>query len=232
MDHGTLTDNNGRKADFRNVMLIMTTNAGAVQMNRASIGFARQDHSGDAMEVIKRLFTPEFRNRLDAVVSFSALDAEVIAHVVDKFIIELEGQLEDKRVTLDVDEPARAWLAERGFDQLMGARPMARVIQEHIKRPPRGGAALRPPGRGRTRQGGGRKRRTALRVRDRGLGEPRRRIGLRRRPRPRRGAPVAVALPFRDIGGRHGQVHEVPAPPSPRPGPRGGHRRERAGRPA
>ena len=135
MDHGTLTDNNGRKADFRNVMLIMTTNAGAVQMNRASIGFARQDHSGDAMEVIKRLFTPEFRNRLDAVVSFSALDAEVIAHVVDKFIIELEGQLEDKRVTLDVDEPARAWLAERGFDQLMGARPMARVIQEHIKRP-------------------------------------------------------------------------------------------------
>ena len=135
MDHGTLTDNNGRRADFRNVMLIMTTNAGAVEMNRASIGFTRQDHSGDAREVIRRLFTPEFRNRLDAVVSFAALDAEVIAHVVDKFVIELEGQLEDKRVTLEVDEAARAWLAEHGFDRLMGARPMARIIQEHVKRP-------------------------------------------------------------------------------------------------
>ena len=135
MDHGTLTDNNGRRADFRNVMLVMTTNAGAVEMNRASIGFTRQDHSGDAAEVIKRLFTPEFRNRLDAVVSFAALDAEVVAHVVDKFVIELEGQLEDKRVTLEVDEAARAWLAEHGFDPLMGARPMARIIQEHVKRP-------------------------------------------------------------------------------------------------
>ena len=135
MDHGTLTDNNGRKADFRNVMLIMTTNAGAEQMNRASIGFTRQDHSGDSLEVIKRLFTPEFRNRLDAVVQFSALDEAVIAHVVDKFIIELEGQLEDKRVTLEADEAARAWLARNGFDRLMGARPMARIIQEHIKRP-------------------------------------------------------------------------------------------------
>ena len=135
MDHGTLTDNNGRRADFRNVMLVMTTNAGAVEMNRASIGFTRQDHSGDAAEIIKRLFTPEFRNRLDAVVSFAALDAEVVAHVVDKFVIELEGQLEDKRVTLEVDEAARAWLAEHGFDPLMGARPMARIIQEHVKRP-------------------------------------------------------------------------------------------------
>jgi ATP-dependent Clp protease ATP-binding subunit ClpA len=135
MDHGTLTDNNGRKADFRNVMLIMTTNAGAEQMNRASIGFTAQDHSGDSLEVIKRLFTPEFRNRLDAVVQFSSLDEEVIAHVVDKFIIELEGQLEDKRVTLEADEAARAWLAVHGFDRLMGARPMARIIQEHIKRP-------------------------------------------------------------------------------------------------
>ena len=135
MDHGTLTDNNGRRADFRNVMLIMTTNAGAAEMNRASIGFTRQDHSGDAVEIIRRLFTPEFRNRLDAVVSFAALDAEVIAHVVDKFVIELEGQLEDKRVTLEVDEAARAWLAEHGFDRLMGARPMARIIQEHVKRP-------------------------------------------------------------------------------------------------
>ena len=135
MDHGTLTDNNGRKADFRNVMLIMTTNAGAEQMHRASIGFTRQDHSGDAIEVVKRLFTPEFRNRLDAVVQFSALDETVIAHVVDKFIIELEAQLEDKRVTLEADEAARAWLARHGFDRLMGARPMARIIQEHIKRP-------------------------------------------------------------------------------------------------
>ena len=135
MDHGTLTDNNGRKADFRNVMLVMTTNAGAEQMNRASIGFTTQDHSGDSLEVIRRLFTPEFRNRLDAVVQFSSLDEEVIAHVVDKFIIELEGQLEDKRVTLEADEAARAWLARHGFDRLMGARPMARTIQEHIKRP-------------------------------------------------------------------------------------------------
>ena len=135
MDHGTLTDNNGRKADFRNVVLVMTTNAGAAEMNRASIGFTQQDHTGDSSEVIKRLFTPEFRNRLDAVVHFAPLGEETIGHVVDKFIIELEAQLEDKRVTFDVDEAARNWLAERGFDRLMGARPMTRVIQEHIKRP-------------------------------------------------------------------------------------------------
>ena len=135
MDHGTLTDNNGRKADFRNVILVMTTNAGADRMNRPSIGFTMQDHSGDGLEAIRRMFSPEFRNRLDSVVPFAALDAGTIAHVVDKFIIELEGQLEEKRVTLDVDEEARAWLAEYGFDTLMGARPMARIIQEHIKRP-------------------------------------------------------------------------------------------------
>ncbi len=135
MDHGTLTDNNGRKADFRNVVLVMTTNAGADQMSRPSIGFKEQDHSGDSGEVIKKMFTPEFRNRLDAIVQFGPLDEKTIGHVVDKFIIELETQLEEKRVSIEVDENARAWLAEHGFDKLMGARPMARVIQENIKRP-------------------------------------------------------------------------------------------------
>ena len=134
MDHGTLTDNNGRKADFRNVVLIMTTNAGADQMSRPSIGFTEQDHSGDSGEAIKKIFTPEFRNRLDATVQFGPLDEKTIGHVVDKFIIELESQLEEKRVTIEVDENARAWLAVHGFDKLMGARPMARVIQENIKR--------------------------------------------------------------------------------------------------
>jgi len=134
MDHGTLTDNNGRKADFRNVVLIMTTNAGADQMSRPSIGFTEQDHSSDSGEAIKKIFTPEFRNRLDATVQFGPLDEKTIGHVVDKFIIELESQLEEKRVTIQVDEKARAWLAEHGFDKLMGARPMARIIQENIKR--------------------------------------------------------------------------------------------------
>jgi len=135
MDHGTLTDNNGRKADFRNVVLVMTTNAGADQMSRPSIGFTEQDHTSDSGEAIKKMFTPEFRNRLDAVVQFGPLDEKTIGHVVDKFIIELESQLEEKRVAIEVDENARAWLAEHGFDKLMGARPMARVIQESIKRP-------------------------------------------------------------------------------------------------
>jgi ATP-dependent Clp protease ATP-binding subunit ClpA len=135
MDHGTLTDNNGRKADFRNVVLVMTTNCGAGEMSRPSIGFTQQDHSGDSLEIIKRTFTPEFRNRLDAVVQFGSLDEKTIGHVVDKFIIELEGQLEEKRVTVDVGEDARRWLAEHGFDPKMGARPMSRIIQENIKRP-------------------------------------------------------------------------------------------------
>ncbi len=135
MDHGTLTDNNGRKADFRNVVLVMTTNAGADQMSRPSIGFTEQDHSGDSGEAVKKMFTPEFRNRLDAIVQFGPLDANTVGHVVDKFIIELESQLEEKRVAIEVDENARAWLAEHGFDKLMGARPMARIIQENIKRP-------------------------------------------------------------------------------------------------
>lgn len=134
MDHGTLTDNNGRKADFRNVVLVMTTNAGAQEMSRPSIGFAEQDNSTDGMEVIKRMFTPEFRNRLDAIVQFSALSVEVVKTVVDKFLTELQAQLDEKRVTLEVDDAAREWLAREGYDEKMGARPMQRLIQEKIKR--------------------------------------------------------------------------------------------------
>jgi ATP-dependent Clp protease ATP-binding subunit ClpA len=135
MDHGTLTDNNGRKADFRNVVLVMTTNAGAEESSRRSIGFAEQDHSTDAMEALKRFFSPEFRNRLDAVVQFGPLGAETIASVVDKFIFELEQQLVEKKVALVVEPEAKAWIAEKGYDPKMGARPMARVIQDHIKKP-------------------------------------------------------------------------------------------------
>ncbi len=135
MDHGTLTDNNGRKADFRNVIIVLTTNAGAKEMSRASIGFTEQDHSSDGMEAIRKLFTPEFRNRLDAVVQFRSLDARTVVRVVDKLIVELEAQLQDKLVTLELDDAAREWIAERGYDPAMGARPMARVIQEYIKRP-------------------------------------------------------------------------------------------------
>ncbi len=134
MDHGTLTDNNGRKADFRNVVLIMTTNAGAQQAARASIGFTEQDHSSDAMEVLRKMFTPEFRNRLDAIVQFKSLPMQVIKTVVDKFLTELQAQLDAKKVELDVDEVAREWLAREGYDEKMGARPMQRLIQEKIKR--------------------------------------------------------------------------------------------------
>ena len=135
MDHGTLTDNNGRKADFRNVVIVMTTNAGARESSRTSIGFTHQDHSSDALEAIKRLFTPEFRNRLDAVVQFSALDPDNITRVVEKFIFELEAQLHEQNVTIEVDDAARVWLAKRGYDPKMGARPMARTIQQYIKKP-------------------------------------------------------------------------------------------------
>ncbi|OED43464.1 ATP-dependent Clp protease ATP-binding subunit ClpA [Endozoicomonas sp. (ex Bugula neritina AB1)] len=135
MDHGTLTDNNGRKADFRNVILIMTTNAGAEHMSRSSIGFVEQDHATDGDEVIKKSFTPEFRNRLDSIIPFARLDDEVIKHVVDKFLTELQAQLDEQRVQLDVDDEARAWLSDKGFDRQMGARPMGRVIQEHLKKP-------------------------------------------------------------------------------------------------
>ncbi len=135
MDHGTLTDNNGRHADFRNTIVIMTTNAGAEEISRRSIGFTPQDHSSDGLEAIKRRFSPEFRNRLDAIIQFNPLDTEVVRRVVDKFLGELRQQLKDKRVTMEVEEEAKAWLAERGYDPKMGARPMARVIQEHLKKP-------------------------------------------------------------------------------------------------
>ncbi len=135
MDHGTLTDNNGRKADFRNVVLIMTTNAGAEVISRRSIGFANQDHSTDGMEELKKTFTPEFRNRLDAVIQFSALSVDVIRNVVDKFVEELQHQLDDKDVVLHVDDSAKDWLAEHGYDEKMGARPMSRLIQDQLKKP-------------------------------------------------------------------------------------------------
>ncbi|GLQ90944.1 ATP-dependent Clp protease ATP-binding subunit ClpA [Dyella flagellata] len=134
MDRGVLTDTNGREANFKNVIVVMTTNAGAQQASRRSIGFVKQNHSMDSMEVIRRSFTPEFRNRLDAIIQFNPLDFEHILRVVDKFLIELEAQLSEKHVSLDVDADARRWLAEHGFDPQMGARPMARVIQEKIKR--------------------------------------------------------------------------------------------------
>ena len=133
-DHGTLTDANGRKSDFRNVIIVMTTNAGADRMSRASVGFTTQDHTGDAMESIKRMFSPEFRNRLDAIIQFNSLDKRTISNVVDKFLIELEAQLDEKKVTIDVTEEAREWLAINGYDKIMGARPMSRLIQEKVKR--------------------------------------------------------------------------------------------------
>lgn len=135
MDHGTLTDNNGRKADFRNIILIMTTNAGAAEGGRASIGFTQQDHSTDSMKVLERMFSPEFRNRLDSVIQFKPLTIETISQVVDKFMFELEAQLAEKRVSLVLEPEAREWLAEHGFNPTMGARPMSRVIQDNIKKP-------------------------------------------------------------------------------------------------
>ena len=135
MDHGKLTDANGREADFRNVILVMTTNAGAHESARRSIGFTEQDHSTDAMEVIRKTFAPEFRNRLDSIINFKSLDFQTILRVVDKFVLELEEQLALKNVSISVTRTAREWLAERGFDPKMGARPMKRVIQEQIKRP-------------------------------------------------------------------------------------------------
>jgi len=135
MDHGTLTDNNGRKADFRHVTIVMTTNAGAQEMSRPSIGFTQQDNASDGMEAVRRLFSPEFRNRLDAIIQFAPLDAATIERVVEKLLVEVEAQLEQKRVMLTIDEAARRWIAQKGYDPKMGARPMARLIQDHIKRP-------------------------------------------------------------------------------------------------
>lgn len=134
MDHGTLTDNNGRKADFRNIIIIMTTNAGAEMLNKRAIGFSNTREAGDEMQEIKRVFTPEFRNRLDAIVSFKSLDEEIILRVVDKFLIELESQLQEKKVDVAFSEGLRRFLAKQGFDPAMGARPMQRVIQDKIRR--------------------------------------------------------------------------------------------------
>ncbi|KLV10774.1 MULTISPECIES: ATP-dependent Clp protease ATP-binding subunit ClpA [Photobacterium] len=135
MDNGTLTDNNGRKADFRNVILVMTTNAGVTETVRKSIGLIQQDHSHDAMSEIKRVFTPEFRNRLDSIIWFNHLEKEVISQVVDKFIVELQAQLDARGVSMEVSSAAREWLANKGYDKAMGARPMARVIQDNLKKP-------------------------------------------------------------------------------------------------
>ncbi|EXU73737.1 ATP-dependent Clp protease ATP-binding subunit ClpA [Erwinia mallotivora] len=135
MDNGMLTDNNGRKADFRNVVVVMTTNAGVRETERKSIGLIQQDNSTDAMEEIKKIFTPEFRNRLDNIIWFKHLDTEVIHQVVDKFIVELQAQLDAKGVSLEVSDEARDWLAEKGYDKAMGARPMARTVQESLKKP-------------------------------------------------------------------------------------------------
>jgi len=134
MDHGTLTDTNGRKTDFRNVIIIMTTNAGADRISRPSVGFTQQDHKSDAIEVIKRTFSPEFRNRLDSIIEFNSLDPVTIQNVVDKFLVELQAQLDEKKVTMDIDESARIWLGTHGYDKVMGARPMARLIQDRIKK--------------------------------------------------------------------------------------------------
>ncbi|RYF35658.1 MAG: ATP-dependent Clp protease ATP-binding subunit ClpA, partial [Comamonadaceae bacterium] len=134
MDHGTLTDNNGRKADFRNVIVIMTTNAGAETMNKSVIGFTNERSPGDEMQDIKRLFTPEFRNRLDAIVSFKPLDEQIILRVVDKFLLQLEQQLAEKKVEVTFTDALRKYLAKKGFDPLMGARPMQRLIQDTIRR--------------------------------------------------------------------------------------------------
>jgi ATP-dependent Clp protease ATP-binding subunit ClpA len=135
MDHGKLTDNNGKSVDFRNVVLIMTSNAGAVEMAKASIGFEREEREGDDEEAIEKMFSPEFRNRLDAIVSFSSLSPEVMGKVVDKFVMELESQLSDRDVTITLTDQSREWLAKKGYDRRFGARPLSRVIQEYIKKP-------------------------------------------------------------------------------------------------
>ena len=135
MDHGTLTDNNGRVASFKQVIIIMTTNVGADSISRSSMGFTEQDHSRDNTEALKRVFTPEFRNRLDAIIQFNPLDTSVVVSVVDKFLVELQAQLDDKQVTLEIDDEVREYLADKGYDRLMGARPMQRLIQDEIKKP-------------------------------------------------------------------------------------------------
>jgi ATP-dependent Clp protease ATP-binding subunit ClpA len=135
MDHGKLTDHNGKRVDFQNVILIMTTNAGASDLAKAAIGFNRSKREGDDEEAINRLFSPEFRNRLDAVITFAHLSPEVISQVVEKFVFQLEAQLGDRNITIELTPEANKWLAERGYDDKFGARPLSRVIQENIKKP-------------------------------------------------------------------------------------------------
>jgi ATP-dependent Clp protease ATP-binding subunit ClpA len=135
MDHGTLTDTNGRQADFRHVILVLTSNLGAIEIGRNSMGFSMQDNASDVLDAVKRQFSPEFRNRLDAIINFAPLEVETIGHVVDKFIMELEEQLSTKGVSMSIEKSARDWLIEHGYDKVMGARPMARLIQDHIKKP-------------------------------------------------------------------------------------------------
>jgi len=135
MDHGKLTDHNGKTVDFRNVILIMTTNAGASDLAKEAIGFGRDTREGEDEDAIKRLFTPEFRNRLDATIAFAGLTPEIVGRVVEKFVMQLEAQLADRNVTIELSSAAKEWLAERGYDRLYGARPLSRVIQEHIKKP-------------------------------------------------------------------------------------------------
>src|SRR6202008_554124 len=134
MDHGKLTDHNGKQVDFRNVIMIMTTNAGAAELAKQAYGFTRTKREGDDIEAINRMFAPEFRNRLDAVITFAHLSPEIIKKVVEKFVLQLEAQLADRNVTIELSEEASRWLIANGYDELMGARPMARVIQEHIKK--------------------------------------------------------------------------------------------------
>ncbi|MEZ0213643.1 MAG: AAA family ATPase, partial [Xanthobacteraceae bacterium] len=135
MDHGRLTDHNGKQVSFRNVILIMTTNAGAADLSKSAFGFTRTKREGDDVEAINRLFAPEFRNRLDSIITFAHLNSDVIGLVVEKFVLQLEAQLADRNVTIELSDDATAWLVERGYDEQMGARPMGRVIQEHIKKP-------------------------------------------------------------------------------------------------
>jgi ATP-dependent Clp protease ATP-binding subunit ClpA len=135
MDHGKLTDHNGKSVDFRNVILIMTTNAGAADLAKAAFGFSRAEREGDDTEAITRMFTPEFRNRLDSVISFGHLPPEVVRLVVEKFVLQLEAQLAERQVNIELSEEASEWLARTGYDSHMGARPLARIIQEHVKRP-------------------------------------------------------------------------------------------------
>jgi ATP-dependent Clp protease ATP-binding subunit ClpA len=135
MDHGKLTDHNGKSIDFRNVILVMTTNAGASDLARAALGFTQDRREGDDTEAINRLFTPEFRNRLDAIIPFAHLPREIVRKVVEKFILQLEAQLSERQINIEISSEAADWLAERGYDQQMGARPLARLIQEKVKKP-------------------------------------------------------------------------------------------------